>query len=198
MKTNLRTHFFIGICLFSLSACQESDAIKPSAPVPSQVTSFLNSVNNNPLMISGKPIKDSWRVVHKKYHYHDGVDMNGNDLIKAFDLNMMTNPLPVNTDFERDYRENWILGRDSVMFIYNGSLKDGKLLTNAFEKFKMHVNTPVDQNSPFVLTIDYVYDSKAYSKAWTVTFNNDNEIVLTIQDLATDYLFQYTLRKEAL
>lgn len=193
------------LSLFILSSaiwftgCQDN-TVKPTIPVPTPVLNFLTEVNSNPLTIAGKPITDSWRVVHKKYHYHDGTDSNGNDIIKDLDLTMATNPLPANSDFGNDYRENWILGKDSVMFIYNGSLKDGKSFTNAFSEFKMHLNIPADQNSSTVLTIDYVYDSgsKTYSTPWIVTFNSDDEIVFTVQDQATDYFYQYTLHKENL
>jgi hypothetical protein len=145
-----------------------------------EVDKFFQQVQADPITIQGVKLGDSWRLVRDQAAYNDGEHR------KEWDINLLTHP-EVGT-----YKEYWVFDEDNVMMVFEGEAA-GKTWDGYYEIFHQEADIPNK-----LLSIDYVYDGgeKQYTRHWTITKLTETELILTEENEAEDYFYQYTFRRE--
>ncbi|HYC83576.1 MAG TPA: hypothetical protein VEB86_00080 [Chryseosolibacter sp.] len=176
MQTFLKWMLLVAVFV-SFVQCDEPDA-NPSGIT--EIHDFLNSAKQDPIVIDGTVLGDSWRVTRYEYAYWDG------EFRKEGDEDLL-NPTEC-----PNYQEFWIFDRDKVMLAFKGDCFD-KDWDGYYEKFNQSFDA--EKN---ILKIDYVYDGgeKQYTVEWTVTKISQTELELTEQGDVPEDFVRYTFRRE--
>jgi len=145
-------------------------------------SNFLATLNQDPTIVDDEKLGDSWRVARIDYDYMDG------EYVKEGTVDFL-----YSADSEcPNYKEFWLIGKDQVMFVFEGDCY-GKSWDGNFKLFDHQIDL---ENK--VISIDYVYDDgeKTYTRDWVITELSTNKLVLTDERPDDDYFYQYTFIRE--